>query len=323
MNFQIPTLDDIERIKEAFKYNEKKCCEMSTANTVLWSKYYKTEIAFWEGNIIFRSCRGEKGCSYSCNLLNAKNPKELFDKIVEIAAKNCKGIENSDDNALNNCLKPDRRFQMHCMLEEEMAMIEEWYPGEFEISYNRDESDYIYDREKLATLAGKKLHGKRNHINRFTENYPNWTYETMSDDNMEECVAMAKQWCKENCVDEENEPDEEKQGETKLVVKAIRNRKELGMIGGLLRADGRIVAITLGEPLTSDTFVVHFEKAFPEIQGAYPMINREFVKHELSEYNYVNREEDMGLEGLRKAKLSYKPEILLNKGTVKRKSISE
>lgn len=304
MNFQIPTLENIERIKEAFKNNEKKCCEMSTANTVLWSKHFKTEIAFWEGNIIFRSCR-EGGCSYSCNLLNAKNPKELFDKIIELA---------------NECDSP---FQMHCILEEEMAMIEEWYPGEFEISYNRDESDYIYDREKLATLAGKKMHGKRNHINRFIENNPDWTYETMSDDNMEECVEMAKDWCCENCVNENNEPDEEKQGETKLVVKAIRNRKELGMTGGLLRANGKIVAITLGESLTSDTFVVHFEKAFPEIQGAYPMINREFVKNELSAYNYVNREEDMGLEGLRKAKLSYKPEILLDKGVVTRRIINK
>lgn len=90
------------------------------------------------------------------------------------------------------------------------------------------------------------------------------------------------------------------------------------MIGGALRVRGEIIAITLGEPLTADTFVVHFEKAYAEIQGAYPMINREFVKHELSGYTYVNREEDLGVEGLRKAKLSYHPEIILNKGNLRK-----
>ena len=88
------------------------------------------------------------------------------------------------------------------------------------------------------------------------------------------------------------------------------------MVGGATRVNGEIIAITLGERLTEDTFVVHFEKAFSEIQGAYPIINREFVRHELADYVYVNREEDMGIEGLRKAKLSYRPDILLDKGVI-------
>ena len=93
--------------------------------------------------------------------------------------------------------------------------------------------------------------------------------------------------------------------------------KELDLTGGVLKAGGKIVAFTIGEPLCDDTFVVHIEKAFADVEGAYPMINQQFVQHECMEYKYVNREEDTGAEGLRKAKLSYKPAFLEEKGIVK------
>lgn len=296
MEFFVPSLMDISKIKEALKNNQKRCCEMSPANTVLWAKHYNTEIAFWEGNIIFRSILHDGRCSYACNLLNAPKPRQLFDRLQKLAEEE------------------KHVFMMHCIMEEEMKMIEEWYPDKYQFTFNRNDSDYIYTQEKLASLAGKKLHGKRNHIHRFEEQNPDWTYETITDDNEEDCVKMAMQWCMKNCMDEENKIEYDKIDESKLVVYAIRHREEFGMIGGALRAGGKIIAVTLGERLSDDTFVVHFEKAFSEIQGAYPMINREFVRHELSEYTYVNREEDLGMEGLRKAKMSYRPDILLNKG---------
>jgi len=237
--------------------------------------------------------------SYSCNLLDSHNAKALFDQIVALAKME------------------KQKLRMHCMAEEEYVMINEWYPRQYQRDSRRQDSDYIYLREKLATLSGKKLHGKRNHINRFVENYPDWKYEMISADNEEECARMAMKWCLENCADEEQNWEHDKIDESKLVIYAIRHREELGMIGGALRANGKIVAITLGERLTPDTFVVHFEKAFYDIQGAYPMINREFVRNELETYTYVNREEDLGEEGLRKAKLSYRPERLLDKVIVK------
>ena len=184
---------------------------------------------------------------------------------------------------------------------------------------DRDSSDYIYLQEKLSSLSGKKLHAKRNHIHRFEEEYPDWTYESITEENEEECARMAMEWCMQNCMTEEERIEYDKIDESRLVVYAIRHREQLGFVGGAIRAAGKIIAITLGEPLTKDTFVVHFEKAYADIQGAYPIINREFVKHEMAEYQYVNREEDMGEEGLRKAKLSYRPEILLEKGIIRRK----
>lgn len=295
MNFFEPSLDNIKQIKDVFKNNKKKCCEMSPSNAVLWAKRTNTEIAFWKDNLIFRSLLEADRYSYACNLLNASDAKSLFDRIVNLVQESG-GI-----------------LFMHCLVEEEVEMIEKWYPGKYQFTFNRDDSDYIYVREKMESLTGKKLHGKRNHIHRFEEQNPDWKYETITDENEEECAQMAMQWCVRNCMNEKNEIEYARIDESKLVVFAIRHRDEFGMIGGALRSNGKIIAITLGERVTDDTFVVHFEKAFPEIQGAYPMINREFVRHELSLYTYINREEDLGMEGLRRAKLSYQPEFLLNK----------
>ena len=104
-----------------------------------------------------------------------------------------------------------------------------------------------------------------------------------------------------------------------VTLNSLRLYKELGLKGGVLKIGERIVAFTVGEPLSPDTFVVHIEKAFPDVEGAYPMINQQFVQHECMDYTYVNREEDTGAEGLRKAKLSYRPAFLEEKGVVREK----
>ena len=110
--------------------------------------------------------------------------------------------------------------------------------------------------------------------------------------------------------------DGDKENEKAVIAYALAHRKMFGMIGGLIRAEGKVVAFTLGERLTVDTFDVHFEKAYADVEGAYAMINREFVRRELSDYTYINREEDMGIPGLRQAKLSYQPDSLVEKGIV-------
>ena len=111
--------------------------------------------------------------------------------------------------------------------------------------------------------------------------------------------------------------DHDKNAEMCVTLNSLRLFKELELIGGILRIDGEIVAFTMGEPMSDDTFVVHIEKAYADIQGAYPMINQQFVEHECASYKYINREEDTGSEGLRKAKLSYRPAFLVEKGIVK------
>ena len=124
---------------------------------------------------------------------------------------------------------------------------------------------------------------------------------------------MAMKWRIEN----ECEEDEEKNQEMCVTMNSLRLLKELHLMGGILKIDGEIVAFTIGEAINEDTFVVHIEKAFAEVEGAYTMINQQFVEHELlGKYQYVNREDDVGMEGLRKAKMSYHPVFMVEKGYV-------
>ena len=143
-------------------------------------------------------------------------------------------------------------------------------------------------------------------------------FEPLTDANIPECIAMDNAWFAQR--DSEMEAEEKKQlgYENDAVHDALRNFDALGLIGGLIRAGGQVVAFSLGDRLGTDTFDVHFEKAFGDIQGAYAVINREMARYVRQTYPdvvYLNREDDVGIEGLRKAKLSYYPDILLEKYT--------
>ena len=152
-------------------------------------------------------------------------------------------------------------------------------------------------------------------MNKFQKTYPDWKYESISDENVEDCFQMALKWRNANDVDE----DDEKHAEMAVSMNSLRLYKELGLRGGLLRVNGEVAAFSLGEPVCDDTIVVHIEKARTDIEGAYSMINQQFVIHETEGFTYINREDDVGEEGLRKAKLSYHPVFMVEKGTVRYK----
>ena len=189
---------------------------------------------------------------------------------------------------------------------ENVDELKKLFPESFVYKEMRDSFDYVYHLEKLVTLSGRKLHSKRNHIRRFVDKY-NWKFEPITSENLAECWEMNVLWCKENgCND-----DKHLSNEDCAVRRCFKNFTELGLEGGLIRVDGNVIAYTMGEKLNSETYIIHIEKAFGKIQGAYQIINREFAAHIQQKYPqlvYVNREEDMGNEGLRKAKLSYYPE---------------
>ena len=202
------------------------------------------------------------------------------------------------------------------IIEPEMFQdIEKIFPREYEVSYIRDIADYVYKIEDLKNLVGKKYHSKKNHINKFLKTNENWSYERISEESTEECIEMVKEWCVENgCCEDKSKADE-----IYVLINGLRHRKELNFLGGIIRTAGRIVALTMGEKSDDDMFVIHFEKAFADVPGAYPMMNQQFIIHELSNYTYVNREEDLGLEGLRKAKETYHPVFMVEKGILVKK----
>ena len=288
-----PSIETKPLFDHYLSHNTYRGCEFSFANSLFWCDYYHTKFTILEDMLVF--CRLENGVPTSFTFpVGAHDPKPAFDRVVDY-------FEESN-----------LPFAMYMVEPEMFEMIERWYPGQYQIEYDRDSADYLYRQESLATLAGKKLHAKRNHINRFLENFPDYQYERINGKNWQECLELERVWVRENNPD----GDADKENEERIIAYALEHRKSLHMTGALIRVNGRVVAFTLGEPLTADTFDVHFEKAYADIQGAYAMINREFVRRELSAFTYVNREEDMGIPGLRKAKLSYHPESLVEKGIV-------
>lgn len=194
-------------------------------------------------------------------------------------------------------------FVFHVVLTEQMKLLETLFPEKFVFLPLMDYFDYVYDAQSLITLQGKKLHSKRNHINRFQQEHPDWSYEEITPENLHEVVLMSEEWCIINeCLSTSTGRDE-----ACAVKRALTDYFALKLRGGLIRAEGKIAAFSVGEPLNADTFLVHIEKAFSDIQGAYAIINREFAAHNCGDFLYINREDDSGQPGLRKAKLSYRP----------------
>lgn len=289
-------LEDRELLEHYLKQKTYRSCELVFPNIYLWSRKYPTDYAIVEDTLIFRSFEEKGGTS------------------ITFPAGEIEQIHKALDVMMQWFKEQNLTVHMHLVQEPEFELLNLWYPGEFEITYDRDSADYVYETEKLITLAGKKLHGKRNHINKFKELYPDWSYEPITKENVEDCFQMALEWRNIN----QCEWDVEKRDEMCVTLNALRLLEELKLTGGLIRVEGRVIAFAIGEPLNPDTFVVHIEKAFADIQGAYPMINQQFAANAAKDYLYVNREEDTGSEGLRKAKLSYRPVFLVDKGMVRK-----
>lgn len=292
--FRRPELSDAELISDYFHKYPTRSCDRTFANVYLWAKFYQVEFTQYKNTLVFRD--NSAGYGYAFPVGADEDVREVIPDLIRDAEE------------------AGKPFCLYGITREHFEQIEQWFPGQFTCEYNRDEADYVYETEKLATLSGKKLHSKRNHINKFKQVYDGrWEYEKLTEDQVEDCFQMAMRWRNEN----ECEEDEEKNQEMCVTMNSLRLLKELYLIGGVLKIDGEIVAFTIGEAVNDDTFVVHIEKAFAEVDGAYTMINQQFVEHELlGKYQYVNREDDVGMEGLRKAKMSYHPVFMIEKGYV-------
>ena len=179
--------------------------------------------------------------------------------------------------------------------------IERDWPGNMEFTLDRDASEYVYLSKDLITLSGKKYHSKRNHINAFLKDHE-FEYAEYEDRYYEECLAIQKAWIADKDV-----PENEAKAETSAIERLLNHRQELGVIGCVIKMGGEVRAFSLASKISDTDADVHIEKCHPDYKALYPIVNREFVKNQLSGFTYINREEDMGDPGLRKAKLSYRP----------------
>jgi len=294
INWKELSLSDKELINSYYDREPVRNCEFTFANNILWKPFYEVHYAVVEDSLVFKSGDGDLSVSFP---IGAKDVKAAIDALAEWF------------------YQKKLPFKLHLVSPQQFSILEELWPGRFLAEYNRDEADYVYEREKLVKLSGKSYHGKKNHCNKFKSLYPDWCYEPITDANVQECKEMAQKWWRLNDDHEEGEKSEEIQ----VTMQALEQLGQLDLTGGLLRADGRVVAFAIGEPCGKDMFVVHFEKAFSDVPGAYSMINQQFAEHAMEGYRYVNREDDAGSEGLRRAKLSYHPVFLMEMGIVTEK----
>lgn len=265
--------------------------DYAAANLYMWDEKYKKEIAFCAGRAAIRLREREGGYYYLFPVGKGDPAPALKALWREAAAR-------------------DERLRFVGVTEEELPYLVAQWGEKLEISETRDWADYLYDAEKLSTLSGKKLHAKRNHVNTFCAAHE-WRVEPLVPERFEDAFEILEKWEEGRTGDIEEE--------RRAIERGFAAWKVLGLEGIILYADGEPAAFAMGSRITRECFGVHFEKAAPPFEGAYPLINREFVRAMRAKYpeiQTVNREEDMGLANLRAAKLSWRPAALLKKYAV-------
>lgn len=287
LDFRRPKIEDRDAVVSRTAASGKQGDECAFANVFLFRDRYDIEICFFGGFFIQTYWSHSKNCGYN----------------FPVGSGNIEGCLSA---ILEDAHERGRTPRIWLMSDEEAELLTKLYPGMFVIEEARDDFDYIYRQEDLSLLSGKKYQSKRNHISRFTRDFPNWRYEPLSKENFSDAVRVAEEWhvsSGKSAVDLEIELE--------ALSDAEKYFDDLRLSGGLLYVDGRPVAMTVASMINPDVCDVHYEKALPEFSGAYAVINREFASRCTA--SLINREEDVGDEGLRYAKLSYRPVTLIRK----------
>lgn len=304
LEFHRLTVEDRESVQRVTLAAGRRNCNLTFANLIGWQFWFNTEVCIGESHtpafghpfqkgmvVVFRfSIEGRRAYMLCC----AEPPTvSLLGMLIDDAASVgadllIMGLE--DDHA---------------------AHVKALMPGRVGVEPRRNQYDYIYLRQELAEMKGKNLKAKRNHVNKFLSEHPDFEYMELTPERFDECRQLSMLWRNEVHQDEPFY-NETVRAEQRAMETVLAHWDELGMRGGCIYVGGRMVAFTYGAAVTHDTFDVLVEKADRTVDGAFNIINQQFAAHLPEQYVYVNREEDMGLEGLRKSKLSYHPYMLLS-----------
>lgn len=199
-------------------------------------------------------------------------------------------------------------FELRSLESKHKQELENFFPHAFVFTPKRDRFDYVYSVPELIALQGKKFHKKKNHLNAFLKAYPHFTYHPINSKNRDDLLKVLKEW---RALDDPQDLGLEQ--EHRGILDALRVYDTLKVQGGLIKVDDKIVAMSFGEQINNKMAVIHIEKASPHVRGAYQVINQQLLTHAFSHCEWVNREEDLGIEGLRQAKMGYNPLFLLEK----------
>jgi len=298
MTFHPLTLFDREAMQAVTLPSGRRNCNYTFANLVGWQFWYYTEVCVLENTVVLRYTFDGQRAYMVCT--SETLSLELIQELLDDSNGDLTliGLEDSQVVQLSTLRSTSSRLQgKNSQLSTNIEPV-------------RDQYDYIYRRTDLATLHGRHLDAKRNHIHRFRAEHPDFEYRPLTPEFFDECRRLTAIW------QEEKDESDTIDAELRVMDTIFSNWDALGMIGGSIFVDGRMVAFTYGSAVTTDTFDVCVEKADRHVEGAFAIINQQFAEHLPEQYVYLNREEDMGIPGLRQAKLSYHPEILLTYNAV-------
>jgi len=286
-------LSDRETLEDCFRNNPPLISEMTFTNLFGWRKVCGYRLSRFQGGLLL--LKQSNGIETFLAPQGVSDPLEAVEACFDFlrSRKKTPVLERVGEDFLAR-----------------VPVLRERY----EVRDDPDNYDYVYEVRQLIALEGKKFHEKKNRLNQFRKNYV-YRYLPLTPELVEACLAFEHEWCEEKNCDE----NESLLHEKCAIMEMLRNFKSLSTRGGLIEITGAVVALTLGEPLNDDTFVIHVEKAKSSLEGIYQAIHWEFLRREAVSFRFVNREQDLGVEGLRRSKESYHPVRMIKKYTLKEK----
>lgn len=289
-------MSDRDYLHQRFFEYQPETSEWTFTNLFIWREYYRYQWSVLNGNLLILCNPLGWGHYFLMPIGNSKRletARTILDWLRDEKEEYDPRIERTDDRFVKE------------IAEDEGLIVESV----------RDQFDYVYSTRDLIQLEGRKFHAKKNHINRFQSKY-SFEYRSMDTELSKACRCVLKRWCDWR----ECEKNPIMQAEMEACQESLRYFKELDIQGGVILVNGKVIAFTLGELLNSQTAVVHVEKIDPDIQEGFAMINQQFCEHAWSEIPFINREQDLGVPGMRRAKQSYNPIKMVEKSRVRLKT---
>ncbi|MFC1568665.1 DUF2156 domain-containing protein [bacterium] len=294
-DFKCLSLEDRTAINHYLKTFPSEASDYTFTNMFIWRSYYQVQWSILDDCLVILYNPMQWGY-YFLQPMGPSNRSSVTIKLLD-------WLRNEKD-------EPEPRIDRG----DENYMNELKGNSSLEIESVQDQFDYVYESQDLINLAGRNFHSKKNHVNKFRKSH-SFQYEPLTKDVVDECIHVLKKWCNWR----ECEKNLIMRAEYEAVYEALVHYCQLNVTGGLIRVDGAVVAFSMGEMLNQNTAIIHVEKANTKIQGSFAIINQQFAEHEWSHAMFINREQDLGVEGLRKAKMSYNPHHMVKKYRIRLK----
>lgn len=291
LNFEPVELNHADMLKAAFSSQKYRISSFTAGSAIMWQKIYN-----------IRVCE-----AFGCVILSADYPREGKCYSIPVGGD----VKAAINAVYDECKNSGEKCIFSDVPEGGLELLKEIF-GEKRLKISTDDgwSDYLYNASDLITYSGKKFNGQRNHVNRFNRLYPDAVFEPLTRENFDEAYEFLKNYISQNGTTSES-------GELEgcAAIRLMKRYFDLNLYGAILKANNKIISLSIGEKV-GDTLFVHVEKGLIEFSGVYQVMVQKFAETYAGDLLFINREEDDGVEGLRKSKLSYHPIGLLNKYSV-------